>query len=343
MQLSKWDDYLIHQVVRPIATLGTDDPNFMDRIWFMAYSADGSLQMMAGLGTHPNKGIMDGFLLVRHDGTQHNLRLSRHVDGDKDVPEIGPLRYEIVAPQKHWRIHLGANDQGLECELDFHHRTPPFLFPPLGFSDQGQLHYKQPGHCTGTITINGEVFQLAAVPAVRDRSWGIRKPGIVSGLGVLVVIEAHFPSSAATLIYLDTLHDDFQMRQGALLGDDGSVLPVLQMRQAVTFDPANGLFDTVTLAIDDAGGRTRTMLATAVSEPCYFTGGGYDGRHGRDYGPMHQEGEAWDVANSTDLGGVFPYYSRICRFEMDGEVGIGHVEAFFSQEPGWNYQPTLAR
>ena len=31
MKLSKWDDYLIHQVVKPMDTLGTDDPNFMKR------------------------------------------------------------------------------------------------------------------------------------------------------------------------------------------------------------------------------------------------------------------------------------------------------------------------
>lgn len=343
MKLSKWDDYLIHQVVRPMDTLGTDDPNFMERIWFMAYTPDGALQMMAGLGTHPNKKIMDGFLLIRNGDTQCNLRTSRHLADDKSLPSVGPLSFEVVEPQQHWRIHLAPNDQGLECQLDFHARMEPYLFPPLGFSDQGQLHYKQPGHCTGTLTMNGESFELKAVPAVRDRSWGIRKPGIVSGLGMLVVIEAHFPSGAASLIYLDTLHDSFEMRQGGLLGDDGKVTEVLQMRQAVTFDAASALFDTVTLEIDAEDGRPRTMTAKATSAPCYFTGGGYDGRHGLDYGPLHVEGECWDLANSEGLGGVFPYYSRICEFEMDGEKGIGHVEAYFSQEADWTYQPTLKR
>jgi len=95
MKLTRWDDYLIHQVVRPMDTLGTEDPNFMDRIWFMACTPDGSLQMMAGLGTHPNKKIMDGFLLIRSGDRQCNLRASRHIADDKSNPVIGPLSFGI--------------------------------------------------------------------------------------------------------------------------------------------------------------------------------------------------------------------------------------------------------
>jgi hypothetical protein len=343
MKLAKWDDYLIHQVVKPMDMLGTDDPNFMDRLWFMAYSSDGKVQMMAGLGSHPNKGIMDGFLLIRDRGTQHNFRASRHIADDKSDPCIGPLRFEIVEPQQHWRMTLAPNEQGIECDLDFHARTAPYLFPPLEFTGQGQLHYKQPGSCTGVLKVRGEEFRMEAVPAVRDRSWGIRKPGIVSGIGVLLAVEAHFASGAATMIYLDTLHESFQMRQGAMLDDDGTVTEVLQMRQAVEFAGADGLFETVAFEVVDAAGKTRTLTAKAISEPCYFTGGGYDGRHGLDCGPLHTEGEEWDLSQAGGHGGVYPYYSRICEFDLDGEKGIGHVEAYFSQEPDWSYQPTLLR
>jgi hypothetical protein len=36
MEISRWDDYLIHQIAKPIDTVGTHDENFMDRLWFMA-------------------------------------------------------------------------------------------------------------------------------------------------------------------------------------------------------------------------------------------------------------------------------------------------------------------
>jgi len=343
MKLSKWDDYLVHQIAEPMDTLGTESPNFMDRIWFMAYTQDGDLQMMAGLGSHPNKNIMDGFLLVRHRGLQRNLRLSRHVNGDRSDPTIGPLRFEVVEPQEHWRIELAPNEFEIACSLDFRARTVPFLFPRLGFKDQEQLHYKQPGRATGTITFQDQKFDVSAIPSVRDRSWGFRKPGIVSGLGILVVVEAHFGTSAASLIYLDTLSESFRMRQGALIGDDGTVTPVVDIQQRVEFNSSSKLFEHVELRVIEENGKSRKLTAEAISAPCYFTGGGYDGRHGLDYGPMHLEGECWDVSKGGNVGGVFPYYSRICRLSLDGEPGIGHVEAFFCQDPNWSYQPTLTR
>jgi hypothetical protein len=340
MKISKWDDYLIHQVAKPIDTLGTDNPNFMDRIWFMCYSEDGSLQMMAGLGAHPNKKLMDGFLLVRHKGIQRNVRVSRHVHDDRSDAVIGPLSFEVVAPQKEWRIRLADNDYGIGCALDFDARMAPFLYPTLGFTDQEQLHYKQPGHCSGTITFEGKEFAVRAAPAVRDRSWGVRKPGIVSGLDVLVVVEAHFPSSSATLIYLDSV-DGFRMRQGALMGDDGSVTAIMEMKQRVAFEGQSQKFSTVDLLLVDAKDQQRRLAGKAISDLCYFSGGGYDGRHGLDRGPYLIEGERWDVSKQDDVASVFPYYSRIAEFELDGERGIGHVEAFFSQEKNWVYKPTL--
>jgi len=343
VKISNWDDYLIHQVAKPFDTLGTDNPNFMDRLWFMAYTDDGKLQMMAGLGSHTNKGLMDAFLLIRHEGVQRNIRLSRHLKEDRSYPVVGPLGFEIVEPQQRWRIRLDSNEFELGCALDFTARTAPFLFPPLDFKEQEQLHYKQPGYCTGTMSFEGKTFELKSIPAVRDRSWGARKPGIVSGLSMMVVFEAQFATQSATLIYFDSVGEDFRMRQGALLGDDGTVEEIVQMRQHVTFETGTQRFTKIVMELENRAGRRRTMTATAISDLCYFSGGGYDGRHGKDYGPFHMEGERWNVADPSAVDTVFPYYSRISRFDLDGEPGIGHVEAFFSQSKDWVYTPTLSK
>jgi hypothetical protein len=158
MEISRWDDYLIHQIAKPIDTVGTHDENFMDRLWFMAYTGDGSLQMMAGLGVYSNKAVMDTFLLIRHRGVQHNFRAYRQVQGDRAATRIGPLRFDAVVPQQHWRIILDDKETGIGCSLDFHARVAPFLFPELGFPQQEQMHYEQPGRCDGTLTVAGETF-----------------------------------------------------------------------------------------------------------------------------------------------------------------------------------------
>lgn len=337
MSLSKFDDYLIHQVAQPMGTLGTTDPHFMDRLWFMSYTADGTLQMMAGLGSYPNGGIMDGFLLVRHNGIQRNFRASRHLNGPDDRANtvIGPLAFEIVEPQKKWKIRLDDNEFGISCALDFEARTAPFLFPRLGFKEQEQLHYKQPGYSSGHITFEDKKFDVSRMSSVRDRSWGVRKPGLVGSLDICVVVEAHFASGGATLIYVS--NKTFSMCQGALLGDDGSVTEIKEMKQRVEFIEGTSQFKRVELQLLDTDGKKRRLVATAIAPQCFFTGGGYDGRHGLDRGPFHLEGERWDVAKDAGAASIFPYYSRIVEIELDGEPGIGHVEAYFSQAKDWVY------
>lgn len=343
MTISKWDDYLIHQVAEPMAQVGPADENFMDRLWFMTYADDASLQLMAGLGSHPNKGLMDAFLIVRKGGAQRNIRLSKHTGGDRVTPVIGPLSFEAVVPQEHWRIELSENEHGIGCALDFTARTPPFLFPRLGFTDQEQLHYKQPGSCSGTIIYEGETFVLENAAAVRDRSWGARKSGIVSSLSILVSIEAQFADRSVTMIYVDSTDGAFKMRQGAILGDDGSSVAIVDMEQLVTFEEGTQRLTSVTMRLTDANGRVHDIAGQAMADVCYFSGGGYDGRHGKDYGPYHVEGERWDVSKDGHVDTVFPYYSRMATFELDGQPGSGHVEAFFSQDADWEYAPTLVR
>jgi hypothetical protein len=338
MQVSRWDDYLIHQIAQPIDTVGTHDENFMDRLWFMAHTEDGSLQMMAGLGVYPNKGLTDAFLLIRNRGIQHNFRAYRHIEGDRSVARIGPLSFDIVVPQQHWRVVLANNENGIACWLDFQARVAPFLFPELGFKQQEQMHYKQPGRCEGTLTVAGEKFPVSAMPSVRDRSWGVRQPGLIANIGTLIVIEAHFDSISATLIYIDSQH--FRMRQGALLFDDGSVIPIVEIRQHVAFDRRQ-LVHTVRMELQSESGQTWKLSALAISDPCYFSGGGYDGRQGADRGPLHIEGEQWDVSADGDVRAVFPYYSRIVELDLNGERGIGHVEAFISPRQDWVYEATL--
>ena len=342
MSVSKWDDYLLHQVAQPMDHLGTNSPHFMDRLWFMSYTDDGSMQLMAGLGVYPNLNVMDGFLLVRMGGIQRNLRVSRHLQGpgDRANAVIGPLAFEILEPQKLWRIALAENDYGVGCDLEFAGRMPPYLYPRLDFKDQEQLHYKQPGRCKGSITFEGRKYPVADMASVRDRSWGFRKPGIISGFNVLVVAEAHFDDGGASLIYFDNLGETFAMRQGALLGDDGSVNEIVQMRQKIEFETGTRQFRKVELELADARGKKHQLSATAIAPPCFFSGGGYDGRHGLDRGPLNIEGERWDVSRDADAAAVFPYYSRIVRFDLDGRPGIGHIEAFFNQDKDWVYKPT---
>ena len=73
MAVTEWDEYLVHQILAFIDTVEIDDPYFQDRFFFTCHSADGDLELMAGLGSYPNGNVMDGFVCVRHQGTQRNI------------------------------------------------------------------------------------------------------------------------------------------------------------------------------------------------------------------------------------------------------------------------------
>ena len=91
MPITKWDDYLIHQTADTIDTGVNNDPDFMDRLYIGCHSQDGTIHLAVGLGTYPNKNIMDGFVIIRLNDIQHNLVLSRYLNGDRSDMQIGPL------------------------------------------------------------------------------------------------------------------------------------------------------------------------------------------------------------------------------------------------------------
>jgi hypothetical protein len=336
MPLSVWDDYLIHQTAKTIDTYATDDINAMDRLWFMVYSPDGDLQLMAGLGVYPNSDVVDGYVVARRGTVQRNVRVSRRATPDRFSMDAGPLAFEVVEPQRRWRFRLTDNDHDLTCELSWEARTDPFLY--LGSNDPGvpdtYRHYKQHGWCSGTVTFEGQTVTLDRAPSVRDRSWGVRAPKQASRFDMMLMVEAHFPSSALTLSY--------RREEGAFLTEAGERLLVTGVRHAIGFDETDPtLVADVALELTDEKGATHELVAHRISPPCYFAGAGYDGRHGADRGPQHIEGERWVVGDGRGPGATdFPYYSVLATMTLDGEPGTGHVEAYFSDDPARPYQPT---
>jgi len=91
MAITEWDEYLIHQSPDIMDTGMNGDLDHMDRIYIGCHSPDGATHLAVGLGSYPNKNIMDGYVILRHNTSQHNLRLSRHLRGDRANTEIGPL------------------------------------------------------------------------------------------------------------------------------------------------------------------------------------------------------------------------------------------------------------
>src|SRR5207237_9564050 len=111
--LTPLDDLQCHQIVDTVDHVGTSDPNFYERYWFVFGDDAGELLFIAGMAGYPNRQIIDGMAMVTiGDDRQRNIRLSRDAAGDHDRANtvVGPLHVEVLEGLKRLRVVLEPHD-----------------------------------------------------------------------------------------------------------------------------------------------------------------------------------------------------------------------------------------
>lgn len=183
-QITRFDDYCIHQTTEPLAQPVSAERNFYDRYWFNGFDPAAGFIFEAGFGIYPNRHIMDGHFSVAIDGVQHAFHASRRAPLDRTDTVCGPLRIEVVEPMRKIRIHLAANDTGIECDLTFHARTAPIQEDKNLMREGVRIimettRFTQYGFWQGYISVNGKrtAVNLASTYGTRDKSWGYRPIG----------------------------------------------------------------------------------------------------------------------------------------------------------------------
>jgi hypothetical protein len=179
------DESLNHQIVDTFAVVSESDYAWTEKIWTSIASVDGSVQVDFGLGKYHNRGIIDGFGGVSRGREQWTVRGSRELRSAPEDVSIGPLSYEIVEPLRQTRVRLEPNDvQPISFDLVLSGVTPPFFEDRnlarnerTGRIDVNVVRYHQGGWATGTITVDGETYELGAGDGFgfRDHSWGVRQ------------------------------------------------------------------------------------------------------------------------------------------------------------------------
>lgn len=179
--LTEADEYPVHQTAEPLAVAGTD-PNFYDRFWFNAYSADGQSLVAVAMGLYPNLNILDAAISVVHAGTQHSLFASRQLNGNRLDTQVAPIHVEILEPLNRLRVRVEPNAHGVAADLVFSGRAHPIQEPRftwrLGTRTMLDLtRMTQSCECEGWIEVAGERFTVSGWRGTRDRSWGVRSVG----------------------------------------------------------------------------------------------------------------------------------------------------------------------
>jgi hypothetical protein len=317
----------------------------MDRMYVGCHNKEGTLFLIAGLGTYPNINIMDGYVITRQNNTQYNLRLSRHLQDeparqiDRTTTQVGPLSIKVIEPLKRWGVNLGDNDYGVSCSLEFEGLAPPYGDKAPQANYYG--HYNQKGQYKGSITIDKQQFNVDGFIGARDRSRRRKQTGQGGAARGHFFMQAHFPTCYLTLVYAPLWDGSFRWCQGAILKDDGSTLSIVEMRHRIDFMPTVRALTNVEMLLKDANGKEMRASAKPISPALYLNGGGYS-TQGEDRGPLVVEGEKWDVSQPPGVDSPrFGFHEYIAEFQLDGEKGVGILEASFSPVKEHEYQPTL--
>src|SRR3989304_5026273 len=117
--LTRFDDYMMHQIPANFGQTLTTDRRWFDRYWSNIHLINGELTICQGLGVYLNTNVMDGFSIVDHSKSQYSVRASREMSGDPDVMSVGPVHSEILEPLKRWRLWVDDNPYGISYDLEF--------------------------------------------------------------------------------------------------------------------------------------------------------------------------------------------------------------------------------
>ena len=349
-----FDESPYHQITETFAGVAGSDPQWNDGHYVCGADVDGNVSFTSNVRLYQNNDVLDGFVCLRHQGRQHNIRLSRRLRTDMDTIGVGPLRFEIIEPMESVRLVLDENEFGFALDIVCRTVGVPYVDPIEITRVDGRLlseraTYELAGRLEGSVEVGGERYELTADNAsfFRNHSWGNqagrggpriygaprprkRVPGVRQW--VLFNMEGH------SGFYFEDPNGRAAAGKGAILLPDRSV-PVVKIEHELDFYDGGRRVRSGRFALDDAEG-TRREYAFRDLGWVYCQGGGYFGGfddglgQGVYRGDEHVEGEVWDVSHPTQItdasGKTFEFdhdwAENFTLLESAGETGLAHFE-----------------
>lgn len=328
---------------------------FFDRLMFNAHPVDRtSPSVLLGCGLYPARDVIDGFVILVTPTEQRNVRWSTELSAT-DGHGGGPFRFQVVEPNRVWRLALTDNPTGLTFDLTWRARTPAWVgtvdvrnadeATPTSFE-----HLFQSGFYQGTMTIDGVVTDVDGWYGQRDRSRGVRT--MSGGQGLHMWFQAQFPDRSIGFLLVEDRAGRRVLLEGAVMHalDDagapaGGLDDVVDVRHDLRFDENLDLRDG-TVEVTTAAGRRYVVECDASARGGYMAGGGYGGQHGRRLGRDHLEHEVYPLDGTVSPRSLDSALTdRLCALRWNAASGsstsgIGIVEFAHSRSKAYTYRPT---
>ncbi len=339
--LTPEDDFLLHQVPDSFATAVSDNPRWFERLYFNLHAPDGSLLLVTGFGVFPNAGVADAYVVAQDPVAQRNIRLARDLGGRRLATEVGPLKFSVIEPMRHWHLEL-EETEGIAFEVDFQARSVPYSVGLIEFKrsegpDTAFRHYNQAGTYSGQVTIDGAAHDVGGWLGQRDHSWGLRQPR--ERLGLHFWLCAHFEDRTYMASYNESREGEVSFCEGAVLyADDREPLPLRDLRHELELT-ANGLqSERARLRLVFEGGEEVELTAAPTMPDLLMSGGGHGGWHGQHRGDLHVESDRWAHADAPDIRKEpIGIVDQMATFEAADGTGIGVFEMGLSRSSSYTY------
>ena len=360
-----FDEYPYHQTTATFAGVGGSDPAWNDGHYICFCDLAGTVAVTSNLRLYQNTDVLDGFVCVRHEGRQHNIRLSRRLRPDMDELRVGPLRLEIVEPLRAVRLVLEDNDLGIALDVTCHSVTRPHEDPAEVTRVDGRLvgeriTYEVTGKCAGWVRIGDTRVELHAATDsfFRNHSWGYQAGrGGPRLYGAPSAAKKRLPGVRQWVLFDMPDHGGYYFLdpsgrkasgQGAIMLAD-RVVAVTAVEHDLDFYDGGRRLRGGKFGLTDAEGVERSYEVADLGW-VYNQGGGYFGGfddglgQGVYRGELHVEGETWDVSDPTQVvdaqGRAFEFdhawAENFTRLRSDGAAGLAHFECVVIQQAeGW--------
>lgn len=325
------------------AATGSLPERFFDRFVVNLHRIDATTpSIIVGCGLHPVKGTVDGFAQVSTGTEQRNLRFATELDAS-DWSSCGPLRWEVVEPNRTWRLALDENPIGLSFDLTWRARAPVWWGDVEVTNSSGETtsfaHLFQSGYVDGELVLDGVSEHAEGWYSQRDRSRGVRT--MSGGQGLHIWYQAQFPDRSIGFLLVESRAGERLLLEGAVMHTDGDLDEIIDVRHDLVFDDALDLKSGL-VRVSTASGAVYDVETDASAGGGYMAGAGYGAQHGTPLGRDHVEHDVYPLDGSVTQRTLDSSLTdRLAAFDWRGVPGLGIFEFALSRSSSYRYRATL--
>ena len=312
---------------------------------------------------YQNNDVLDGFICLRHEGRQHNIRVSRRLRPEMDHLGVGPLRMDLARADADVRLVLEPNDHGIALDLTCRSTTLPYMDPVEITRVDGRLLSERATYeMTGTLRGLGRAWTASASSSTastaaffRNHSWGYqagRGGPRLYGAPLARRGGSRASGSGCCSTCPTTAASTSRTRSAARPRATGwscyadRAVPVQRVGHELTFYEGGRRLRAGTFELADAEGAVRTYEIEDMGW-VYCQGGGYFGGfddglgQGVYRGDYHEEGEVWDVlapdadraVRRTAFEFDHDWAESFTRLRSGDQTGLAHFECVVIRPP----------